>query len=113
MCSQEEASSGHKRPPTIQLGGKAATRRSFSFCSVVVRETKGGLGEKVKEACEQVLEVAKKSTPHISELFVGSQLFMQVTPANFGPKPCKQTFSPSVGFLHMAAPNMDASLHER
>lgn len=75
--------------PAIQLGGKQptstqkkhSTRRRPVSIKCVVGNARECLRARAKEACEQVLEVAKRGTPHFNELFVGNKLLMQVTPS--------------------------------
>lgn len=59
--------------------------------------SKARIGSKVKEACGQVLDAAKKSTPHLSELFVGNQLLMQVTSTSLVRQ--GSSVAPSAGFV--------------
>lgn len=56
------------------------------------------LSRKVKEACLQVLESARRSSPHLSELFVGNQLLMQVTSTAFVARRSTRDVQPSTGF---------------
>lgn len=105
---------------TIQLGKKPSslskrTMRSLSFSNMMRSENNKGmsLASKVKGACEQVLDAAKKGSPHINELFVGNQLFlMQVTSSSLSRRSSK--LSPSAGLLHNSARlNADYALRER
>ncbi|MCO5601912.1 hypothetical protein L7F22_056038 [Adiantum nelumboides] len=60
---------------------------------------------KVRLACEQMLESAKKSSPHLSELFVGTQLLMKVTSTASArpPSSTHHSLSPSPGFVHISS----------
>ncbi|MCO5572649.1 hypothetical protein L7F22_026407 [Adiantum nelumboides] len=50
-----------------EAGGAAESPRRASF------------GARMREVCVQMLETARRGSPHLSELFVGNQLLMQVT----------------------------------
>lgn len=68
---------------------------------------KARIGSKVKEACGQVLDAAKKSTPHLSELFVGNQLFMQVTSTSLVRQ--GSSVAPSAGFVDNSTVSSNSS----
>ncbi|MCO5572179.1 hypothetical protein L7F22_025930 [Adiantum nelumboides] len=40
---------------------------------------RASFGTRMREVCVQMLETARRGSPHLSELFVGNQLLMQVT----------------------------------
>ncbi|KAI5083197.1 hypothetical protein GOP47_0002940 [Adiantum capillus-veneris] len=67
-------------------------------------------GAKVRLACEQMLESAKKSSPHLSELFVGTALLLKVT--STARPPCNQhSLSPSPGFVHISPITQVGAFH--
>eukprot|EP00250_Pteridium_aquilinum_P009664 c1883_g1_i2 orf=124-1143(+) len=66
---------------------------------------KASFGAKVREACVQVLETARRSSPHLSELFVGNQLLMQVTSSSFSARHAKN-MAPSAGLVVTGDPSI-------
>ncbi|KAH7430037.1 hypothetical protein KP509_09G080000 [Ceratopteris richardii] len=81
--------------------GNASDHSPQDLSSSSVSENPG-FRAKVKIACEQMMEAAKKSSPHLSELFVGTQLLMNVTsttPSRGSPCP-HHSLSPSSGFVN-------------
>ncbi|MCO5547843.1 hypothetical protein L7F22_001295 [Adiantum nelumboides] len=40
---------------------------------------RASFGTRMREVCVQMLETARRGSPHLSELFMGNQLLMQVT----------------------------------
>ncbi|KAI5060764.1 hypothetical protein GOP47_0025184 [Adiantum capillus-veneris] len=64
---------------------------------------RASFGTRMREACVQMLETAKRGSPHLSELFVGNQLLMQVTSSSsFNSRRARGscTMAPSYG-LHV------------
>lgn len=68
-----------------------------AFTEVGDSPRRASFGSKMREACAQVLETARRGSPHLSELFVGNQLLMRVTASSFTSRNAK-SMAPSYGF---------------
>lgn len=87
---------GRERKGEMQYGKQWSMREKEEFYGGSPRRE--SLSRRVREACVQVFESARRSSPHMSELFVGNQLLMQVTSSSFNARRAKNV-APSAGFL--------------
>lgn len=114
VVEAEEEEAEQPRPtqigPSASRAGREAPRRTLSIPSIL-RGTKGGLGSRMKGACGQVLDVARKSRPHLNQLFVGNQLLTHVTSSSLARS--EKAMKPSTGFVDNSIRTVDMPMRER